>query len=305
MNDNAPKRVACIGECLIELSNVQFADRTSLIGIAGDTLNTAVHLSRLFPQDRFEISYLTVLGQDNLSAQMVDFMASEGLNVDQVGRHPARLPGIYAIETRPDGERSFQYWRERSAARTLFQGAGPSLNDLENYDLIYLSGITLAILPENIRNDLIARCGELKSRGATIVFDPNYRPALWRDPATARQTFEAVWKVVSIGLPSYDDEICLWAALCPQEVADRISAFGVEEVAVKNGAKGPTLSSQKTIDKNDFGPADKVVDTTGAGDAFNAGYLATRLGGGDQLEAAAAGHEFAKRLVGVPGAIPV
>ncbi len=170
-------RIACIGECMIELSQLDLATGQARIGFAGDTANTATYLARLGQPT----AYLTNVGTDAFSDTMLARMQAEGIDTSLIGRLPDRLPGLYAIETDARGERSFRYWRNEAAARTLFSGTGPTLADLDGFATVYVSGITLAILPDGVRRRLIAALGALRARGVRTVFDPNYRPRLWRN----------------------------------------------------------------------------------------------------------------------------
>ena len=294
-----PVQVACIGECMIELSQLDLVSGQAHVGFAGDTLNTAVYLARL----RHRVSYLTNLGTDAFSARMLAMFAGEGIDCALIGRHESRLPGIYSIEVDAAGERSFRYWREASAARTLFSGVGPSLDDLSRFQAIYLSGITLAILPEKVRADLIQRLSALREAGHRIVFDSNYRPRLWPDSETARTTFEAMWAACSLALPSFDDEEKLYPGTSLVQVMDRIAALGAPEIVLKNGAAGPLIQAGGRQMQTAFSRAERVVDTTGAGDSFNAGYLAARLAGAEPEAAAAAGHRLACHVIAHPGGV--
>lgn len=292
-------KFACIGECMIELNHIDLMKGTVRLGFAGDTLNTSVYLSRL----GCDVSYITNLGSDTFSTQMLHRFKAEGINCDLIGQHETCLPGIYAIETDHRGERSFHYWREASAARTLFSGFGASLADLSGFDVIYLSGITLAILPPAMRAALIATAGELKGAGKQVVFDTNYRPRLWLDDTTARASFDAMWAATSVALPSYDDEERLYPGLSPMQVVDRIAGFGPQEVVLKNGARGPMIRAHGTTVQTAMAAAAQVVDTSGAGDSFNAGYLAARLRGETPLQGAAAGHRLASAVICHHGAV--
>ena len=292
-------RVACIGECMIELSQLDPVTGQARVGFAGDTLNTAVYLARLRPG----VSYLTNVGTDAFSTRMLAMFEAEGIDCSLIGRHETRLPGIYAIEVDARGERSFRYWREVSAARTLFSGVGPSLDDLGGFQVIYLSGITLAILADRPRADLIARLTVLRAAGCQIVFDSNYRPRLWPDDTSARAAFAAMWAACSLALPSFDDEDRLYPGTTPAEVIDRIAALGAPEIVLKNGAAGPLIGAAGRQVQCALPRADRVVDTTGAGDSFNAGYLAARLGGAGPMDAAAAGHRLACHVIAHPGGV--
>lgn len=292
-------RTACIGECMIELAGLDFAQGTARIGFAGDTANTATYLARL----GVPTAYVTNVGRDSLSDALVARLAGEGIDTSLVGRHPDRLPGLYAIETDARGERSFRYWRSDSAARTLFSGIGPGLADLAAFSTLYVSGITLAILSASVRHRLVTALGSLRAQGRRVVFDPNYRPRLWRDADEAREAFAAIWAVTTLALPSRDDETALWGDADATATARRLTALGVAEIVVKDGAAGPLLGVGGATERLATAPVETVVDTSGAGDSFNAGYIAARLGGAAPRDAALAGHRLAATVIGHHGAI--
>jgi 2-dehydro-3-deoxygluconokinase len=293
------ERIACMGECMIELSQLDLASGMARIGFAGDTANTATYLARLGAP----VAYLTNVGCDAMSDAMLAQLSGEGVDCALVGRHPDRLPGLYAIETDAQGERSFRYWRNDSAARTLFSGIGPGLAALGGFGTVYLSGITLAILPASVRTRLVAALGDLRAKGVRTAFDPNYRPRLWRDAEEARDSFDAVWRVTTLGLPSRDDEAALYPGATAESVAARLQGLGVNEIVVKDGAAGPFLAVGTEAVRLDLPRVATVIDSSGAGDSFNAGYIAARLGGATPQEAATAGHALASAVIGHHGAI--
>ena len=292
-------RIACIGECMIELSQLDLQARIARVGFAGDTANTAIYLARLGQQ----VSYVSNLGQDGYSDQIVAGLLAEGIDCTLIGRHPTRLPGLYAIETDENGERSFRYWRDGSAARTLFDGVGPVLDDLDGFDVVYLTGITLAILSEPARAALTRKLAALRDRGVQIVFDSNYRPRLWPDAAAARAAFDAIWAVASLGLPSLDDEVMLSGPETAAQAMARIAGMGVPEVVLKQGAAGPFIWHEDRMTRPSLPAATRIVDTSGAGDSFNAGYLSARLNGAEPLVAATDGHQLALRVIATHGAV--
>jgi 2-dehydro-3-deoxygluconokinase len=293
------QRIACFGECMIELSQLDLAAGQARIGFAGDTANTATYLARLGA----DVAYLTNVGTDAFSDAMLAMFATEGVDISLIGRHPDRLPGLYAIETDAKGERSFRYWRNEAAARTLFSGIGPGLSALDAFGTVYVSGITLAILPQGVRTRLITALGAARARGTRVVFDSNYRPRLWSGPDEARDTFTAMWRVTSLGLPSRDDEEKLWPDASVEAVADRLLALGVDEIVVKDAASGPFVATSNGGRRLSFPQVSEVIDTSGAGDSFNAGYIAARLRGDAPEQAAEAGHRLAATVIGHHGAI--
>src|SRR5436190_19855198 len=103
-------KVACIGECMIELKQAQGTEAGLLSrGYGGDTLNTAVYLARL----GVAVDYVTALGDDPLSGEMLAGWRDEGVGTGLVPRLPGRLPGPYLIRTDPGGELRFLYQRDR------------------------------------------------------------------------------------------------------------------------------------------------------------------------------------------------
>ncbi len=285
-------RIGCIGEAMIELAVDRPGDQ---IGFSGDVFNTAVYLARGLGPGH-EVAFLSVIGRDPMSDRMAAYIAAQGVGTGDLVRHPTRLPGVYAITTDAAGERSFTYWREASAARTLF---ADGFGRLGGYDVLYLSGITLAILPPDVRAGLIAALAAFPGR---LAFDSNYRPRLWEDAATARAAMAAVWALRPIALPSLDDEMALFGDADEAAARARLFSYGLREGALKRGALGPVALDPEAAAQV-FAPASCVVDTTAAGDSFNGAFLAAHLSGETEADAMARGHAQAVEVIGHPGAI--
>lgn len=265
------------------------------IGFSGDVLNTAAYLAR-YSGAAARVEFISVVGRDSMSAELLAFARAQGVGTEKVRLHPTRLCGIYSIDTDMTGERSFSYWRDNSAARTLFQDGFDALDD---FDIIYLSGITLAIIPPAVRFALI---DHLSSHTAAIVFDSNYRPRLWEDQATARMAIESMWRATDVALASADDEIALFGDHTPDEVAQRLRRWGIKSGCVKCGANG-AIPLDLNIPAPKVEPVKTVVDTTAAGDSFNGAYLAQRIKGGSEVDAFRAGCELAAQVIQHHGAI--
>lgn len=288
-----------IGEAMVEMS--AGTDGQWRMGYAGDTLNTAWY-ARALLDSSWTVSYFTKLGSDRYSAAMRAFMAESGIDTRHVGTVEERRPGLYFIH-QEDGDRHFTYWRDMSAARLLAEDRATVDVALDAADFIYFSGITLAILTQEHRATLIAALKDARARGATICFDPNIRPRLWPSAGELRDALTTAAGVCDIVLPTFGDERSLFGDANPAATADRYAACGSTEIVVKNGSE-PAVARSFGIDVTESAlhvPA--VVDATGAGDSFNAGYLAARLSGEDCRNALAAAHRVASICLRHHGAL--
>jgi 2-dehydro-3-deoxygluconokinase len=289
--------VASIGECMLELSGQTGPNWR--MGFAGDTFNMLWALHAL-SADR-PATYVSAFGDDPFSQGQIDFFAENGIGIGSSPVIAGARPGLYAI-TLTGAERSFTYWRSDAAARQLASNPAALSKSLENQALVYFSGITLAILDDAARATLLAAVAKARSAGSLVAFDPNYRPRLWRNRVEAQVAIVEALAVTDIALPTFPDEQVLFGDATPQATAERLGQL-VGEIVVKNG-EAPALIAQGRIRREV--PAIHVaapVDTTGAGDSFNGGYLAARLASHDPLEAARRAHRVAAAVVQVRGAL--
>jgi 2-dehydro-3-deoxygluconokinase len=292
-------RIACLGEVMVEVART--GEDTARIGVAGDTFNTAVYLARALGPGR--VAYVTALGDDRQSDRILDALHAEALDTSHVARLPGRMPGLYLIDTDKTGERSFSYWRSSSAARQMFAPGGAAASDmLDRFDTLFLSGISIAILEPVARDFLAEAIARFRSRGGRLAFDSNYRPVLWPDLATARAEMTRFIGLTDIGFPSQDDEAALFGDAGTGAILDRYARAGVQQGALKCGAAG-AMALDGSGRRRPASSGVRVVDTTAAGDSFDAGFLAALDRGADLalcLEEAAA---LAERVVAVRGAI--
>ncbi|MTH99552.1 sugar kinase [Roseibium sp. RKSG952] len=288
-----------IGECMIELSP---QDGNSLtVGFAGDTFNTAWYARRLAAPDALSVSYFTALGDDEMSSRMIRFMEEAGITPN-IAEIEGASPGLYMIFLE-EGERHFQYWRSQSAARQLASHLD-RLPALRSGDLVYFSGITMAILPETGRQSLLARLRGLSETGVRIAFDPNLRPKLWNTAADMiRWTTEAA-AAAEIILPSYADEADHFGDLAPEDTAKRYLDNGSAIAVVKDGS-GPVTVRTAGRFAFQYHPEslDTVVDTTAAGDSFNAGFLVEYLSGSGLHHAVGTGCRVSRQVISNRGAL--
>jgi len=271
------------------------------LSYGGDTLNTAVYLSRL----GLSVSYVTALGDDPLSSEMIESWQQENIDCSLVDRHEGAVPGLYFIDTDASGERSFLYWRDQAPAKRLLDDAENAqriFNALKAFDYVYLSGITLAILTDASRDRLIAWLPEYREDGGKVIFDNNYRPRLWPSAEDARACYSDLYAMTDIALPTFDDECLVFGRSSEDACLKRLLDAGISEIVLKLGAQGCrvcTLSEDERINAYSV----TVRDTTAAGDSFNAGFLAHRLSGATLSDAADVGCRLASIVVQHRGAI--
>lgn len=297
------KKLAIIGECMIELSGKPFESQQQNFG--GDSLNTAVYLSRLQPD--VAVQYMTGLGTDQYSQSMLSAWQNEGIDTCLVSQNETKIPGLYAIAIDASGERTFSYWRNDSAARYMCEHNDFEQNiaSLIDADLLYLSGISLAILPDAGKDKLLTALATLKQAGVKIAVDSNYRPRLWQNPAHAQLWLNKLYQLSDIALVTGDDEDLLLGTedTDPTIIAQRLHDLGINQVVVKLGSEGAMWSQagqQGTVTGN---KVDQVVDTTAAGDSFNAAYLAAWCSEQSMAECCAWGNSLASQVIQHKGAV--
>ncbi|NWG26650.1 MAG: sugar kinase [Pseudorhodoplanes sp.] len=294
------KRVVSIGEVMIEMT--RGSDGRFAIGCGGDTFNTAVYLAR----SGIDVAYATALGDDRYSDGIVSLASVEQIDTGLIMRVPGRLPGLYLIETNPAGERTFNYWRDVAPARELFELAdwGRIAEGILSARLVYFSGVTLSLYSNVGLGRFLAILEMARQQGVRVAFDSNYRPRAWKgDLARTRTVFSEALKRVDVAMPTFDDEALLWGDGSPEATIERLQSFGIGEIVVKNG---PNSALVVAGGHREFVAVPSVVmpvDTTAAGDSFNAGYMAARLLGTDPGEAAVAGHNLAAEVIQHRGAI--
>lgn len=311
------KHIAIIGECMIELNGKPFGSMHQTFG--GDTLNAAIYLSRGCEANvnlgDVKVSYVTALGTDPISKGMLSRWQGEGVATDLVLLDETRTPGLYLIQLDDQGERTFLYWRNQSAARYLLQH--PSFAQIKQaltqVDVVFLSGITLAILPEEDRISLLNLLVELKTQGVEVAFDSNFRPALWPQDnnQTVKNIYQAMYQLTDVALVTFDDEQLIWGDSSPEQTINRLKTLGVNKCIIKLGADGcliqdstnqgsGTVLAPQSVPTQ---PVAQVVDTTSAGDSFNGGFLSAYLVGADLATACQRGNAMAGAVIQHRGAI--
>lgn len=296
----AGKKFLSIGECMVEFARSE-QEYFWARNFAGDTFNTSWYFNAL-SSSSWSSEYFSCVGDDKISEEMLAFINAAGIETDNVPRLAGKSPGLYTIDL--DGaERSFSYWRDSSAARALANNAELLKGVLANANEVYFSGITLAILPVEKRKVLISALSEAKQSGAQISFDPNIRPRLWEDTDSIKYWTHEAANASTRVFPTHDDEADIFSDDDLSATADRYEKLGVREVVVKNGADPCLVSVEGRRSEVIAEQVKNPIDTTGAGDSFNAGYLVARTNGQDASLSCSFAHKLSAKVIACYGAL--
>ena len=300
---SAVESVAVLGECMLELSAVDVeSPELKKLYFGGDTLNTAFYLASSGQQ----VSYFTALGNDPQSHWMMRQWRKAGIDCSHVRNVAGRVPGLYMIETDPAGERSFLYWRDNSPARELFDDPQQSIelfDELRKFELVYLSGVTLSLYSDTALNTLLDFLTDYRRHGGLVAFDSNYRSERWPGPQRAQTIYENFYQQVDLALPTLEDDRTLFDLPEPDDLFEKLNNLGVTETVIKLGGKGCLIETDQEPVEIPALKVDAIVDTTGAGDSFNGGYLSARINGDSILKAAGKGHRYAAQVIQQRGAV--
>ena len=232
----------------------------------GDTLNTAVAAARLGSN----VGYITRLGNDSFALGLQEMILKEGIQLSP-NRAAKASTGLYFVSIDNDAQREFVYYRKNSAG-TLLSPDDISPDLIKSAKIVYASGITMAI-SESSRKAVVKAFKLAKEVGVMTAFDPNYREALWQSVERTVDAMNDILPYVDIFLPSFPEDTAMMINFNrPEQVLDYFLFRGIKLVVVKAGEQGCYIGYKKEVQHL---PAIsiKAIDTTGAGDAFNGGFL--------------------------------
>jgi 2-dehydro-3-deoxygluconokinase len=233
--------------------------------MAGAESNVAIALRRL----GVGVRWVSRLGSDPLGDLIADTLAAEGVDTSLVFRDPDAPTGLF-IKLRTVSATTVQYYRAGSAASRLRTGDVPD-TALDGIELVHLTGITMA-LSASAHETVVDVARRARARKTRVVFDPNWRPALWATSDEAASAFNEILPYADWVLCGAEEGRILFGGTTPAETIAKIRARGAGDAVVRIGAGGAQL----------LGPAGAitvapaamvdVVDEIGAGDAFAAGF---------------------------------
>ena len=292
-------KILSVGECMAEFSPDEQLGKFNL-GFAGDTFNTAWYIANNYSD--INSAYFSKVGDDELSDRMLKFMSDNRVDTTHVKKVSGSTIGLYLISL-VNGERTFSYWRNNSAATLLGQNITDFKHAVKKQDMIYFSGITLAILDPSSRSNLFTCLKSARRAGKKIAFDPNLRPKLWSDKKEMCDVIMTGANLSDIVLPSFEDEATWFSDADPMSTLKRYQKLGAETVVVKNAGEPVSFISNQGIGTHPVEPIDTIVDSTAAGDSFNSEILVGILRKIPLTEAIKNGANLAKKVIMGHGAL--
>lgn len=265
MNHNID--IISIGECMIELSTKKSLTYAEIFHkyYGGDTINTIIAASRLGSK----VGYITKIGNDYFKDFLLDSWQNEDIDISYL-KLVDGYNGLYFISRQEDGEKQFAYYRKKTAATTLSMDDIPE-DYIERAGIVYSTGVTQS-LSESSYNCVKKAFSIAKEKGILVAYDPNYRTTLWSINEAKEAMEEIIEYVDIIFLNHLNDANKLYGISSPDKIIKFLWDKGVSTVVVKQGSSGSTIGYNGEIN---YIPACvyDIVDTTGAGDAYNGGFL--------------------------------
>jgi fructokinase len=235
--------------------------------LGGAPANVAVGLARLGAK----VGLMTLVGPDAFGTFVRDRLAAEGIDVSGVGVHRTAKTGVTFVAVGAHGERSFLFFRHPSADQMI---AAHDVDEaiLQRARVLHVGSSTLAREPS--RAATLKALTAAKRAGCLISTDPNWRAHLWENPAEAAPMLQSLVAQCDLVKISDDELAPLTGVTDPEAGAKKLRALGPALVVVTLGARGCYVEHAAGCDWL-AGERVDVVDTTGAGDGFVAGMLAT------------------------------
>ncbi|MDI5933461.1 sugar kinase [Halomonas kalidii] len=268
--------------------------------IAGADTNVAIGLARL----GFHVGWLSRVGDDGFGTFIRRTLEAEGLDCRHLRVDPDHPTGLVFKEYALDGvDPHVEYFRRGSAASHLAPVDAADV-DFSALRHLHATGIPPALSPScrELAESMLERA---RQAGASLSFDPNLRPSLWRSEAEMRDTLNALAARADWVLPGLAEGRLLTGRDTPEAIADFYLERGARAVIIKLGPEGSYYRGSLGGEQADFTvpgvPVAEVVDTVGAGDGFAVGVISALLDGRSPREALRRGNLIGALAVRVRG----
>lgn len=234
--------------------------------LAGAEVNVAIGLQRL----GHSVTYATRLGTDPFGTYIEKKLQEERMHT-QIVRDAGHFTGYQLKSKVMQGDPEVFYFRKNSAASHLNEQDVEAI-PLDGAKVLHVTGIPAA-LSQSCRNATYRLIERAKEQGLCVSFDPNLRPALWESKSAMIRTVNHLASMADIVLPGIAEGEILTGSANAEEIAAFYRKLGARMVFVKEGEKGAYVDTPEMRARIKGFPAEKVVDTVGAGDGFAVGII--------------------------------
>ncbi len=291
-------KLCSIGECMVEISNIKNSIYKQ--SIAGDTLNFCTYLDKSY----FEVYFFTALGTTYLSNETSKFIKKRNILTNLISKEKNKEIGLYLIHNDNRGEKNFFYWRDNSAAKLFFNKVNFNkyIKFIKTFDYIYFSGITLSILNYSSLRKFSLFLIKLKKQKVKIIFDLNIRISRWKIK-NLESSLKLILPHVDIFFASGEDLIFLKNNNNVGQFFNIINQYNISHGIYRKNAtlNYSFFKNKKYLKKNKT--IKKIIDSSGAGDGYNAAYLTNFVKTNNPRLALIQGSKLGSKIVMKKGAI--
>jgi sugar/nucleoside kinase (ribokinase family) len=278
------------------LSDAVFSRDSSLeLHGGGTAANTAAALARLGEQ----VNFIGGVGSDSFGQWVIDDLKNEGVNISQIQTVQDAFTSMVLAIIHPDGERELFVWPDSGGAHTKldFDSIHPEI--FQNAVWLHTTGLCLR--EEPVRSGQLSAMRLAKEEGLTVSLDLNLRLESWDLDHELREIFEQAVEYSDVVFGSGLDEILPFSSQDSIQAGAEYISDGNRTVIARLGADGAMLVSPTESSTIPAYQVD-VVDTLGAGDAFNGGFISARLAEKDLKESIRWGNAVAALKITRTGA---
>jgi len=245
----------------------------------GAPMNTLVGVARLGSSS----GAITAVGEDPFGQFLIRELEKNGVDTSCVKVKKGMRTTITFVANEPEtGERSFIFYRKpwiTGTADSALSIEDVDLDYISNASILHVSGFSLSQNPS--RKAVLTAVEHAKRTGVKVSFDPTLRVDVWNSERTVRRLYRQMLKLSDIATFSREEAEFIFGTDNPEKAAETALKYGVKVAGIKLGADGALLKTEEG--QKLYVPAFKVeaIDTTGAGDGWNAGLLVGMLKGWD------------------------
>ena len=264
------RKLISIGEALIDFipseSGRSIKDVTSFSGaVGGAPANVAAVCAKLGGNS----GMITQLGTDGFGDKIIQTLASAGVDCSMIRRTSAANTALAFVALTPDGGREFSFYRNPSADMLLEPG-NIKKGWFDGCGILHFCSVALVESP--MRYSHIKAIGYAKQSGAMISFDPNIRPALWKDEDECKATVREFLKYADIVKISDEELEFISGYSEPAKAFEYVFNCGAKGILYSQGKSGTDFITPSFTIHADAHPI-KPLDTTGAGDSVIGAFL--------------------------------